>query len=431
MAPYYNDLLVDGNTSAADMAAATDYGNRGQTSSAPVAGSLEDYAAMLAASVEQGKKDVKALTDTSAVDAAKAELAAQEASNAALAKSLGATISPSGMVTPPSGGYTPQSLAAAAGVSATPAPTGPVTPTMSTADSNALNALNALFAGYGFPADFGNYIKTMFAAGYQDAATIANIAQNPKTFTSNDPAVQAAFNGLSQEWQARFSGNQLRMANGLDPLPASQYIANEQSYKQVMQMAGLPASTLSNDVLGKLMAQDVSPAEVQTRVNAALQAVQSEDPFVIQQLQTQHGMTLGSIALHLLDPTIAASVIQQQVAAAQIGAEAARVGSNINQDYAMKLAGQGVTQGQAQQGFQSIATQQAALQAVANQSPAFLPAGAIGGALQTATFGTPGAQDYATAQAELARVKAAAANPFGGSSGVSKGSLMGSEEGIS
>ena len=84
----------------------------------------------------------------------------------------------------------------------------------------------------------------------------------------------------------------------------------------------------------------------------------------------------------------------------------------------------------AQQGFQSIATQQAALQAVASQSPAFLPAGAIGGALQTATFGTPGSQDYATAQAELARVKAAAANPFGGSSGVSKGSLMGAEEGL-
>jgi len=170
----------------------------------------------------------------------------------------------------------------------------------------------------------------MFAAGYQDAATIANIAQNPKTFTSSDPAVQAAFNGLSQEWQARFSGNQLRMANGLDPLPASQYIANEQSYKQVLQMAGLPANTLSNNVLGQLMAQDVSPAEVQTRVNAALQAVQSEDPFVIQQLQTKHGMTLGSIALHLLDPTIAAPVIQQQVAAAQIGAEAARVGANVS-----------------------------------------------------------------------------------------------------
>jgi len=428
MASYYNDLLADGNTSAADMAAATDYGNRGQTSSAPVAGSLEDYAAMLAASVEQGKKDVKALTDTSAVTAAKTEVATEKTSNAALAKSLGATISPTGMITPPTSGYTTQSINAAAGISTPPPVVAPTTPT---SDSNALNALNALFAGYGFPPDFGNYIRVMFAAGYQDAATIANIAQNPKTFTSNDPAVQAAFNGLSQEWQARFSGNQLRMANGLDPLPASQYIANEQSYKQVMQMAGLPASTLSNDVLGKLMAQDVSPAEVQTRVNAALQAVQSEDPFVIQQLQTQHGMTLGSIALHLLDPTIAAPVIQQQVAAAQIGAEAARVGSNINQDYAMKLAGQGVTQGQAQQGFQSIATQQAALQAVANQSPAFLPAGAIGGALQTATFGTPGAQDYATAQAELARVKAAAANPFGGSSGVSKGSLMGSEEGIS
>ena len=221
------------------------------------------------------------------------------------------------------------------------------------------------------------------------------------------------------------------MANGLDPLPASQYIANEQSYKQVMQMAGLPANTLDVGTLGKLMAVDVSPTEVQARINAAMQVVNSEDPFVIQQLQTVHGMTLGSIALHLLDPSIAAPVIQQQVAAAQIGAEFARVGSNINQDTAMRLAGMGVTQGQAQQGAQNIATQQTALQTVANQTPAFLPAGAVGGALQTATFGIPGTQSYAESQAQLSRLKEAAANPFGGSSGVGKGSLLTSEEGVS
>jgi len=314
----------------------------------------------------------------------------------------------------------------------TPAPTGatgPATASTTASDTNALNALNAMLAGYGLPADFGTYVTTLFKAGYQDANTIANIAQNPKTVTSTDPTVQAAITGLSSQWQARFSGNQLRLAAGLDPLPASQYIANEQSYKQVLQMAGIPASTINNDTIGKLMAADVSPAEVSMRANAATQAIQSEDPFVIQQLQSQYGLTTGAIALHLLDPSLAAPVIQQQVNAATVGAEAARAGANISQNYAMQLAGQGVTQAQAQQGFYNVASQLPGTQSLAARYQGYSQPGGVGQQLQTATFGVPGTQTQAQAEAELKRLQVQETASFSGSSGAGKGTLMGSEEG--
>ena len=314
---------------------------------------------------------------------------------------------------------------------AVPAPTAATGPAITTAtsDTNALNALNAMLAGYGLPADFGTYVTTLFKAGYQDASTIANIAQNPKTITSSDPTIQAAITGLSNEWQSRFSGNQARLAAGLDPLPASQYIANEQAYKQVLQMSGIPATSINNDTIGKLMAADVSPAEVNMRVNAATQAIQSEDPFVIQQLQSQYGLTTGAIALHLLDPSLAAPVIQQQVNAATVGAEAAKAGTDINQDYAMQLAGQGVTQAQAAQGFLNIATQLPGTQALASRYQGYSTAPGVGQQLQTATFGVPGTQTQAQAEAELQRLRAQETASFSGSSGAGKGTLMGSEEG--
>jgi hypothetical protein len=199
-----------------------------------------------------------------------------------------------------------------------------------------------------------------------------------------------------------------------------------------MQSYGLNANFATNkDIFTKLLTSDVSPTELNGRISTAKQVVDNTDPLVTQQLQQYYGISQGDMIAHVLDPSIATPIIEKQISAAQIGAESARFGTNVGQGYAEQLSGLGVTQGQARQGFQSIAQQLPGTQELATRYGAYAPAGEIGGALQSATFGTPGSMTQAQSQAELERLKTQEISQFSGSSGAGKGSLMGSEEGVS
>ena len=297
----------------------------------------------------------------------------------------------------------------------------------------------AVLAGYGLTGDIAGGIVAMMQNGL-DMTTITNVIDSSDPMTAvkglglSDSQLSAA-TGLVSAWQTRFSGNQARIAAGLQPLDPATYIQNEQSYKQVMTMAGIPNNSplMTTDYLGNLMAMDVSPAEVKMRVDTATAAIQNEDPQVIQQLQSQYGLSTASLMTHLLDPKVAAPVIQQEYNAATIGAEAARAGANIAYGgtgplSAMSLAAQGITQAQAAQGFQQIASQTPAFQSLASRYTGYGQAGDVAGQLGAATFGTQGA---AQAEAELTRLRAQESGAFGGSAGASKGSLLGAQEGVS
>jgi hypothetical protein len=301
--------------------------------------------------------------------------------------------------------------------------TGPTGPSSASAqqeiaNKNALQLMQSTLAGYGIDPTgaISNAILGLTQSNY-DAQTITALAQDPNASKSTDPNVVA----LANAWQTRFSGNTLREKAGLTPLDPASYIATENSYKAVMQQAGLPAAATDNALLGQLIGKDVSPAETQMRVNAAMSALQSEDPQVIAQLQSQYGLTQGALALHLLSPDIAANVIQQQVTAAQIGAEAARQGTNIQYGgtgplSAMGLAAQGVTQAQAAQGFGTIAQQLPATQTLAARYNPYVAPEQVGQALEASTFGTQGAAEAAAA---LKRLQTQEVSTFSGSAGAS------------
>jgi hypothetical protein len=225
----------------------------------------------------------------------------------------------------------------------------------------------------------------------------------------------------TDEWKQRFSANESRLKQGLPVLSPADYLATEASYKDIMIKAGLPASVINDTgYLGQLIAKDVSPVEVQQRVDAARAALNAEDPFVKQQLQAQFGLTTGDLTMHLLDPSVASNIIQQKVTAAQIGAEAEKQRTDISAQNAQALAAQGITQAQAQQGFMAIGQQLPATQALAQRYGANAPTLGVGGALQAATFGTAGG---AQAEQELARLRTQELAAFSGSSGAGKGSL--------
>ena len=283
-------------------------------------------------------------------------------------------------------------------------------------NQNALAMLKSTLAGYGIDptGEISNAILGLQQSNY-DAATIQTLIQDPTAAKSQDPNVVA----LANAWNTRFSGNVAREKAGLPPLDTATYLATEQQYKQVMQRAGLPAAAIDNAYIGNLMSVDVSPAEVQQRIDAATTAVTAEDPYVKQQLN-QMGLGTGDMVLHLLDPSLASNVIAQKVTAAQIGAEAQRQGLGTSQDYAMQLAAQGVSQAQAAQGFNQIAVQQPATQALASRYLGYGNAGTVGQSLQNATFGTstPG-ETPAEAEQRLKRLQTQEASAFGGSAGAS------------
>ena len=297
--------------------------------------------------------------------------------------------------------------------------------------TSAANSLNSILTSYGLTGGIAAGVTAMLQNGL-DIATIQTILDSPDPMGAIKglgltPTQLSAATGLVSSWQTRFSGNQARIAAGLNPLSPADYIANEQSYKQVMAMGGIPTSSplMSTDYLGKLMGTDVSPAEVQMRVQAATAAVQNEDPQVLAQLQTQFGMTMPTILTHLLDPTVAAPLVKQEYAAATIGAEAARAGVNISYGAtgplsAMGLAAQGVTQNEANLGFANIASQEPAMQSLAGRYQGYGNAAGVGQQLEASTFNTQGA---AQAQQNLERLKTQEVSAFSGSAGAATGSL--------
>ena len=228
----------------------------------------------------------------------------------------------------------------------------------------------------------------------------------------------------SDAYKARFAGNETRKANGMGVLSPAAYIQWETDIQSVLQSAGVPEGFYAGtDEMAKLIGANVNYQVLQNRVDLAAKSIADTDPFYTQQLQNLYGVSKGDMIAHVLDPSVAMPLLQKQVASTTVAAEAARQGTNINLSTAEQLAGQGVTQAQAQQGFQAIAQQESATQALASRYAGYTPAGGVGAALQTAIFGAPGTQTQAQAEAELKRLQTQEVSAFSGSSGAGKGSL--------
>ena len=221
-------------------------------------------------------------------------------------------------------------------------------------NQGALALLTSTLQGYGLDPNgsLSGAIMGLIQDNY-DASTIAVLAQDPASVKSTDPSVAA----LATAWNARFPGNVARQAAGLAPLDPATYISTEQSYQAVLSRAGIPASSplMQASYIGELMGNDLSPAEVDQRVTAAQTAITATDPYTVAALQQNFGLTPTDMVTHLLDPSVASSVIAQKVTASQIQGEASRNGLSTNLANAMYLAGAGVNQSTAQSGYGKVA----------------------------------------------------------------------------
>lgn len=228
----------------------------------------------------------------------------------------------------------------------------------------------------------------------------------------------------SEAYKKRFAANADRTKAGLRALNEAEYIGLEDAYQNVMRRYGLPESYYTPGELGrqsnfeKFIAGDISPAELEDRVQSAQSRVINANPEVAQALRTYYpGITNGDILAYALDTKQAIKDIQRKITAAEIGGAALQAGLNTDLASAENLARYGVTKEAAQRGYQTIADvlpRGSQLASIYNQSP-YTQATA-----EAEVFGTAGSTEAAQQRKKLAQLEQAS---FSGQAGRAGGAL--------
>lgn len=116
----------------------------------------------------------------------------------------------------------------------------------------------------------------------------------------------------SDAYKTRFSANEeirKRIANGKGRpgdrlLTPKEYIDLEDSYKTILQDAGMPTGFYDQqEDFTNMIANGVSVAELKSRVDTAFEALNFSDENVKNALRDNYGMSTGDMVAYLLDPT--------------------------------------------------------------------------------------------------------------------------------
>ena len=170
--------------------------------------------------------------------------------------------------------------------------------------------------------------------------------------TSINPATNKPWNDA---YAKRFAANVDRVKAGKPALSEGTYLAAERSYAQAFRSLGVPKlATRVN--FNKLIAGDVSTDEAVDRVTTAINRVQNAPEETKRALAAFYpNISPFDIAEAVLDPDISLPALKRQIAAAEIGGGAIRAGLGVTRERAEQLQNLGITQAQAQAGFQQIA----------------------------------------------------------------------------
>lgn len=229
----------------------------------------------------------------------------------------------------------------------------------------------------------------------------------------------------SEPYKARFAANAKRIAQGLSVLPESTYLGLEDAYQEMLRKYGMPAeyySEVTDPVTGvktqpnleKFIAGDISPTELEDRLQLGFNRVKNAAPEIEQTLKAFYPeITNGDVLAYVLDPKNAVEKLKRKVTAAEIGGAAKQFGLDTIAGRAEELAGYGVTQAQARQGFQTISEflpRGSQLASIYKQEPYTQTTA------ESEVFGTPGAAQAAEKRKKLSQLEQAS---FSGSSGTS------------
>ena len=157
-------------------------------------------------------------------------------------------------------------------------------------------------------------------------------------------------------YQKRFAGNAARLKKGLSELDPASYIGLENQFRQTLQSNGLPANFYDQtEDFQALIEGDVSPSELNERVQQGYRAVADADPAVKEQMKNLYGIGEGELAAYFLDPQRTAPLLARQAQAANIAARGLELGGiQLSGQFAEDLARRGITEQQARAGFAEV-----------------------------------------------------------------------------
>lgn len=209
---------------------------------------------------------------------------------------------------------------------------------------DAKNTIRAVLSTYGL-GDLSDYLYGVYAAGTVDI--------------NNPDALIFAIRG-QDAYKKRFAANKARADKGLAELDPASYLRLENDYRQLLQSNGLPPGFYdSNDDFTALLEGDVSPQELQDRVQNGFRAVNDADPEVKRQMQELYGVNEAGLAAYFLDPKKAAPILTRQAEAAKISARAKEQGRiQLLSATAEEIAARGITAQEAETGFTAMGLQE-------------------------------------------------------------------------
>ena len=222
------------------------------------------------------------------------------------------------------------------------------------------------------------------------------------------------------EYKQRFSGNETRRKAGLPVLSPAEYLSTESAYRESMRAANLPKGFYDDPSdFSNFIANDVSPSELKSRVDAAALSINNADPYYTSSLARLYGIGTGDMVAYALDPERALPLINKQVQAAQFAAEGARQGFKTPAALAETYTGMGVSQAQARQGFEQVAQILPEAQKLSQiSSGTTAPVG-----FAEVTSAVLGGEQSAEYKRRLQRLAEMEQSRFAGQAGVGRGSL--------
>ncbi len=209
---------------------------------------------------------------------------------------------------------------------------------------DARNTIRAVLATYGL-GDLSEYLYGVYARGEVDI--------------NNPDALIFSLRG-QEAYQKRFAANTARAKKGLAELDPASYLALENDYRRLLQSNGLPPGFYDQtEDFTALLEGDVSPQELQTRVQEGFRAVQDADPEVRRQMQELYGVSEAGLAAYFLDPEKAAPILTRQAEAAKIAARAKEQGRiQLLSATAEEIAARGISAQEAEAGFTAMGLQE-------------------------------------------------------------------------
>jgi len=167
---------------------------------------------------------------------------------------------------------------------------------------------------------------------------------------SGDAALALATVRQSEAYERQFPG--LRRDDGSIRMTELEYMGAKDAFATTLLSVGVNPDYFDN-LFSTLVEGEVSPREMNDRVESAYQAILQFAPELREFYATNYGIGMSdeAIVASFLDPAVGEEILSQRVAVSQIGAAASSKGFDIDFSLAEQLFGLGTTEGEARQTF--------------------------------------------------------------------------------